>query len=346
MRFAILVGILAATVGIFAYLGGWLTPNPRTPAGFVKAFEEVGGVHPSFRRNHAKGLGVTGHFESNGNGVRLSKAAVFRAGKFPVLGRFSFGGTDPYVPDSANFVRGLGLEFTAPDGELWRTAMVNLPVFPFRTAEAFFDNLMASKPDPATGKPDPARMKAFLDAHPETVQALTIVKAEPHAAGFADTTFHGLNAFRFVNEAGVSVPVRWILTPLQSAEPVAGAAPTDKSFLFDALIAQIHRQPLKWRLSVIVGQPGDPTADATLPWPASREQVDVGTVTLDRAEAEATSAATEINFDPLILPAGIVPSDDPMLSARSAIYSQDYTKRTGEPKQPSAITPAEVKKGE
>jgi catalase len=97
---------------------------------------------------------------------------------------------------------------------------------------------------------------------------------------------------------------------------------------------------------VIVGQPDDPTNDASLPWPADREQVDVGTLALDRVESDDTSAARDINFDPLVLPAGIAPSDDPVLSARSAVYSQSYTRRTGETKQPSPITPADAKKGE
>jgi catalase len=59
----------------------------------------VNGVHAGFRRNHAKGLGVSGFFESNGNGVRLSKAAVFPAGRLNVMGRFSLGGGQPYVAD-------------------------------------------------------------------------------------------------------------------------------------------------------------------------------------------------------------------------------------------------------
>jgi catalase len=37
-------------------------------------------------------------------------------------------------------VRGLGLLFRLPGGEEWRTAMVNLPVFPFQTPQAFYDN--------------------------------------------------------------------------------------------------------------------------------------------------------------------------------------------------------------
>jgi catalase len=244
-------------------------------------------------------------------------------------------------------VRGLGLEFSLPNGELWRTAMINLPVFPFRTPEAFYEQLLASKPDLKTSKPDPAKMEAFLAAHPETVEAIKVLKGQPVSSGFANSTFHGLNAFRFINSAGDSIPVRWLLTPMQPFEAASAAsAAQDKNYLFDTLIAQIHRQPLRWRLIVIIGQPGDPTNDASIAWPAGREQVDVGTLTLDHVESDENSAATDINFDPLVLPAGIAPSDDPLLSARSAVYSQSFTRRAGETKQPSAITPADARKGD
>jgi catalase len=315
-----LIGVaLAAVAGTFAYLGGWLTPNALTPARFTDTFEEVNGLHPGFRRNHAKGVGVSGVFESNGNGVRLSKAAVFQPGRVPVLGRFSLGGGQPHAPDTASAVRGLGLQFSLPDGELWRIAMIHLPVFPFRTPEAFYEQLLASKPDPSTGQPDPAKMQAFLARHPETAEALKVIKSQPASSGFDDSTFHGLNAFRFVSAAGESTPVRWILTPAQPLKTASGVTPSqDKDFLFDALIAQIHRQPLQWHLIVIVGQSEDPTNDPTIAWPAGREQVNVGVLTLDRVESDDTSAARDINFDPLVLPAGIATSDDPILSARSA----------------------------
>jgi catalase len=156
-----------------------------------------------------------------------------------------------------------------------------------------------------------------------------------------------LNAFRFINAAGNSVPVRWILTPIQPFEAANTAStPQDKNYLFDALIAQIHRQPLRWHLIVIIGQPGDPTNDATIAWPAAREQVDVGTLTLKGVESDDNSAARDINFDPLVLPAGMAPSDDPLLSARSAVYSRSFTRRAGKTKQPSAITPADVRRGD
>jgi catalase len=136
------------------------------------------------------------------------------------------------------------------------------------------------------------------------------------------------------------------MTPAQPFEAAnAAAAGEDKNYLFDALIAKIHRGPLRWHLIVNIGQPDDPTNDASVAWPEGREKVDVGTLTLDRVESDETSAAADINFDPLVLPAGIAPSDDPLLSARSAVYSQSFTRRAGEAKQPSAITPADVGKG-
>jgi catalase len=263
----------------------------------------------------------------------------------PVIGRFSLSGGNPYITDRPDAVRGLGLQFSMPNGELWRTAMVNVPVFPVRTPEAFYENIIANTPDPATGKPNPAKLKKFIERHPETVAALKIIKSQPPSSGFANSTFHALHAFRFTNAARSSVPVRWILTPLQPFA-AAGPASDDQKYLFNDLIAQSHREPLRWRLIIIVGQPGDPTNDPSLPWPADREQVDVGTLTLDRVESDDTSAARDINFDPLVLPAGIAPSDDPVLLARSAVYSKSYTRRSDEAKQPSPITPADAHKGE
>src|SRR5438874_10660673 len=242
-RFTLIGVALAAVVGTFAYFGGWFTPHELTPSRFSDAFERVAGVHSGFRRNHAKGVGVAGFFESNGAGVRLSKAAVFRPGRVPVIGRFSLGGGQPYVADRPDAVRGLGLQFSLPDGELWRTAMINLPVFPVRTPEAFYEQLIASKPDPTTGKPDPAKMTAFLARHPETVKARSVIKGQPLSSGFNNSTFHSLNAFRFINAAGDSIPVRWLMTPMQPFEAAsADAATQDKNFLFDGLIAAIHRQ--------------------------------------------------------------------------------------------------------
>jgi len=97
-------------------------------------------------------------------------------------------------------------------------------------------------------------------------------------------------------------------------------------------------------LIITVGQPGDPTNDATIPWPPDRRQIDAGVLTIDRIESENTSPARDINFDPLILPNGIVGSDDPLLSARSAAYAESFRRREGERKTPSEVSTTTVVK--
>jgi catalase len=169
--------VLLCVVGGFLYLGGWFNPHELTPARFVNGFEEVFGIHSGFRRNHAKGVCVRGFFDSNGQGTRLSKAVQFRTGRVPVVGRFSFGGGNPDVSDAPDLIRGMGLLFRLSDGEEWRTAMINRPVFLFNTPQAFYDNLIASQPDPNTHKPDPEKMAAFMASHPEFVQAAKIIQS-------------------------------------------------------------------------------------------------------------------------------------------------------------------------
>jgi catalase len=339
----VVAGVAAVDVGGFAYAGGWLGPEARlTPSGFADRFEKIYGHHDGFRRNHAKGLSATGSFESNGAGATLCRAAVFQAGTVPVIGRFSLSGGLPDQPDKPDTVRGFALLFQAPNGQQWRTAMVNIPVFVDSTPQGFYERLLASKPLPDTGRPDPQKMAAFLDRHPETVAAMKIVKQSPPTAGFADSTFHGLNAFWFTNSAGASVPVRWSVVPVR-AGGANGAAPLiGKDYLFDELVRALAPGSLSWRLVLTIGEPSDPTNDATKPWPASRRSVDAGTITITAVQTEEAGNARDINFDPMVLPDGITASDDPLLAARSAVYARSFTRRAEEPKSPSEVNIREV----
>jgi catalase len=221
--------------------------------------------------------------------------------------------------------------------------MVNIPIFVVNTPQNFFEFLNVSSPDPTTGKVNSAAMNAFIAKHPETAAALKIIGSHRFSSGFGDSRYYALNAFRFVNAKGESTPVRWYVTPDQTIG-AANLDGKDKNYLFNSLIRQIHARPLRWHLILKVGQPGDPTAQAASPWPDERREIDAGTITIDSIESEDTSPTRDINFDPLVLPDGIAPSDDPLLSARSAAYSQSFTRREGERKEPSAVSPAEVTK--
>ena len=346
-RLILIAVVIAGIAGLFAYAGGWLTPHALTSKQIVNTFEQgSGGPQSGFRRNHAKGVDVTGHFDSNDQGATFSKASIFQAGRVPILGRFSLPGGQPHVDDSSSPVRGFGIRFQLSNGEEWRTAMVSLPVFPVRTPQAFYELMLASAPDPATGKPNPAKMQALVAKYPETGKAFQLIQSGPKPSGFESSTFNSLNAFRFINAAGAITSVRWSFKPVQTADSTVttDAGQTNKNQLFDALITAIHRHSLQWHLILTIAQPGDPTDDATTPWPPDRQQIDCGTLTIDGVESDDVSPARDINFDPLVLPNGIASSDDPLLSARSAVYSQSFTRREGEHKNPSAISPAETQK--
>jgi catalase len=348
LRLGLIGVVVLVSAGAFAYVGGWLSPDRLTQERMIAGFEAVNGPHPGFRRNHAKGICATGWFDSSGKAASLSKAAVFAPGRVPVVGRIAFAGGMPFIPDETATVRSLALRFLPAGAEEWRTGMIDLPVFPVASAQAFYDQMLASKPDPTTGKPDPAKMQAFAAAHPEFVAAIGIIKDRPVASGFANTKYNALHVFRLVNAAGEVTPVRWSTVPVD-AFAAAGPAPASagKNYMFDALIAEVAEHPVRWRLMITVGQPSDPT-NPTLPWPADRQQVEAGVVTIDKLSSEDDGGpCIDVNYDPTVLPPGIELSDDPILSARSSAYSRSFTLREGEKgeKPPSAVTPQEVRGG-
>lgn len=338
---AAVTGVMAASAGGLAEASGWLGAQRLTPSRFTDRFEQVYGRHNGFRRNHAKGLAATGTFTSSSAGTEVSKASVFANGVVPVVARFSLSGGVPDAADKATTVRGMALEFTLADGQQWRTAMVNLPVFPDRTPEGFYERILASKPDPATGQPNPQAMAAFLKKHPETAAAMKVIKGSPPSPGFADSTFRGINAFIATNHSGTSAPIRWAAVPMDSVDQ-NGTGPTGDDSLFDALIDRVGHGPVTWRLVLTVADPGDPTHDATLPWPAQRRTIDAGVITIDQVHTESAGNARDVNFDPLVLPVGLGPSDDPLPRARSAVYARSFDRRTREPKSPSEVDVAEV----
>src|SRR6201994_18114 len=120
--FALIGVIIGGAAAAFAYTAGWLSPRRLTPDKMLAALAPPTGAALGHRRNHAKGICFTGVFESNGNGSTLSKAQVFVRGQYPALGRFNLGTPNPNAPDATVRVRGMGLQISTPDGEVWRTA--------------------------------------------------------------------------------------------------------------------------------------------------------------------------------------------------------------------------------
>src|SRR5882757_3260020 len=117
MRLLVVGVVVGGIACLFAYAGGWFMPHRLSPRVMSNTFEEGNGVDPGFRRNHAKGVCVSGYFESNGRGVELSKASVFLPGRVPIIGRFAFSGGNPFVADDPHTVRSMAILFKLPGGE-------------------------------------------------------------------------------------------------------------------------------------------------------------------------------------------------------------------------------------
>jgi catalase len=69
-----------------------------------------------------------------------------------------------------------------------------------------------------------------------------------------------------------------------------------------------------------IAAPDDVTDDATVHWPESREQVELGTIELTGLVADNLVEQKKIIFDPIPRVEGIEPSADPLLDLRAAVY--------------------------
>ena len=139
-----------------------------TPSQVITAIEGTFGVTPGERRNHTKGICATGEFVAPPEAASYSRSKLFSGTSVPVVARFSIAGGNPKVPDTARNPRGMALEFRLHGGELQHMAMLNTPMFGAATPQTFLDHMLAIRPDPATGKPDPEKIKAFKASHPDS----------------------------------------------------------------------------------------------------------------------------------------------------------------------------------
>jgi catalase len=335
-RLVLIAAVVAAIAGAFAYTAGWVSPDRLTSAKLVGAFAPPTGPALGHRRNHAKGICFTGFFESNGNGAELSKAQVFAQGRYPVLGRFNLGTTDPNAADATVRVRGLGLQITTPDGAVWRSAMIDPPFFPVSNPQAFYALLVA------THSKAPDAIKTFAAANPEFAAFGDWAAHAPWTASYAEEPYNSLNSFIFINKSGTQRAVRWSLLPQAQVTPITDAelANLGPNHLEQEIVERVGKAPQRWTMTVTVADPGDQTSDPSKAWPKERRTVEVGTLVAERIEAERDGPCRDINFDPTILPDGIRVSDDPFPAARSAAYARSYDLRTSEVKYYPYVKPA------
>lgn len=324
--------VVVVLVGAFAYTAGWLSPTRLTPAKIVDHLAPPGGAVLGFRRNHAKGICFTGEFMSNGNGAALSAAQMMSAGTYPVVGRFNLASANPSAPDASVPIRGMSLSMTTPDGQTWRSAMIDAPFFPVATPQAFYALLNAS-----ANKSDPNAMKSFAAAHPEFQTFGAWASKATLSESFTQDRFNSLNSFIVTNASGQSHAVRWSFVPASAStdlvpETLDRAKPHADNFLQVDLMHRLQIAPQQWHMVLTVANAGDQTADPSKAWPDDRQQVGVGTLVIHAAEPEANGPCRDINYDPTVLPPGFQVSDDPFPAARSAAYAVSFDRRTAEEK--------------
>jgi len=297
----------------------------------VSAIEEAFGVTPGQRRNHTKGTCAVGKFVGMPEAAAYSRSPLFSGRPLPVVARFSLAGGNPNAPDTAKNPRGMALEFRLPDGGLQHMTMLNTPLFGAARPATFLAQMIALKQDPATGKPDPAKLRAFRDSHPDNASQAEFLATNNPPVSYANSAYFGIHTFKFIDRGNRTRLVRWRFVPQDGEQRLTDAAlrTAPANFLEPALIERTRHGPVRWDMVLTLGEPGDPENDPTLAWPEGRKEVKAGTLTISSAMPQAGASCEKINFDPLVMGDGIEPTDDPILLFRSPAYAVSFAKRIG-----------------
>jgi catalase len=306
------------------------SPKPPLPVQLVDQFNTMFGVHPGFRANHAKGSVFEGTFTPAPTASALSSAAHLQTAAVPVIVRFSNGGGLPDMPDDhASYrTRGMAIKFHLPTGKDTDIVAISTNGFPVSNGEDFLALLKAiAGSGPNTPKPTP--LETFLAGHPVTAKAVSI--PQPIPASYATQPYFGVNAFKFTNAAGITKFGRYRIVPEAGAHYVsdADAAKMPPNFLSDDVKARLKTAPVKFKLLVQLAEPGDVTNDATVVWPDSRPQVELGEIAITTADPNSLATEKKLLFVPTNITPGIALSDDPIIALRGQAYGVSFARRVG-----------------
>ena len=287
----------------------------------LQVFDQLFGLHPGYRAAHAKGVMLAGTFTPAPAAKALTRAPHIARPWTPVTVRFSNSTGLPELPDNVSDAnpRGLAIRFNLAEHVHTDIVSHSIDAFPTRDGQEFLEFLraaMASGPD----VPSPKPMEKFLGSHPA---ALAFVQApKPFPTSFATDTYYGVTAFEFINGAGQKRFGRYRIVPeagnsYLTDQQVAGISP---NYHFDEIAGRVAKEPVRFYIRVQVAGEGDVADDATIHWPESREQVELGTIELTQVLPDSFARQKHIIFDPIPRVDGIEPSADPLLELRAAIY--------------------------
>src|SRR5262245_18607734 len=319
---------LAAALAAFVCLspGAVFADDQPVEVQIVDAMNKLFGVHPGFRANHAKGLVTEGSFPASPGAASLSKASLFDGTAVPVTVRFSDATGIPDVPDGSGLAipQGMALKFHLKDGSDTDMVLNALKFFPVGTGEDFRDLLLALADSPPDA-PKPTKFEQFVANHP-TVPAAFGSTATPDS--FADQEYYGIDAFVFINTTGDRQAVRYQMLPERTVHLTADdAGKRAPDFLMAELAERLKSGPISFHLKAQLASPGDPTNDASKPWPEDRKLVELGVVTIERVVADSGEGQKALLFLPGQLTDGIEASDDPLIDVRDGAYAESFSRR-------------------
>jgi catalase len=291
--------------------------------------QDFQGFHPGYRDVHASGRYYAGVFKATPEARKLSRAIHLQGDPVPVTVRYSNSRSgNPWGPATT---ASMAVRFYLPDGTLTDLVSLPIPLFFARTPDETLEFLEAVRPNPETGEPDPKRIGPFLAGRPWVAHAVQLAKSLPASVSLAQTAFHMLHAFRFVNAADEAQYARYHWEPEggvagQTLEELQKQSP---SYLFEELEARLRKAPVTFNLVLQLAGPGDATEDPNAPWPGDRPRIRIGQLEIVRTTTVEEIGDPVMMHDPTRLTDGIEPSDDPVLAARRGVYEVSVAYRTG-----------------
>lgn len=295
----------------------------------VSALEKQNGVVQGERRNHINGICISGFFTGSKEAQAYSRSPLFSGTDIPVIGRFSLAGGNPKAPDFAKSPRGMALQFKLPDNNIHHFTMLNIPIFSAANPQTFLDAAIANTPDPATGKPDPAKQAEFRATHPDSKPLGEYMSKTNPPASYASSDFFSVHTFKAINRENQTTLVKWQFVPENGVKRLTDEQMTSSParFLDQDILDQSAKGPLRWNMILTIGQAGDEENNPTVYWPQDRKKIQAGVLTITKATPQKGADCEKLNFDPLVMGDGFAPTNDPILLFRSSAYAASFGKR-------------------
>jgi catalase len=299
-------------------------------AALVEAIHQAfDGFHAGYRGVHAQGRYYAAVFTATPEAKSLSRAVHLQGQPVPVTVRHSNSPSGrPWGPANST---SLAAKFYLPDGTVTDLIALPIPLFFVRTPEEALGLIQSGRQDPVTGAPDLAKVQAFAASRPWVAHALKLAQEIGASVSFAQTAFHALHTYRFVNAAGDVHYARYHWEPEAGVEsqPLEALRLKPPSYLFEELEERLRDHPVGFTLILELAEDGDPTNDSNAPWPSDRRRVPIGRLQITRTTTIEEIGDPVMLHDPTRVTDGIELSGDPVLAARRGIYEVSVAHRTG-----------------